>query len=279
MVKRGGFTRSCDRPGCRDEGKGGVIGGYGVLLRQGELLRDGLHFRVAAAAGGVSLHLGGEIAPVEASEPWRACAIAQAVDAVAGDAGKGRACISAAERDEFAGGGEAVSRTPLDRTAGRKAEGDPDRQCCAQGHGTGNRFGIATVPCLSSKRRVAMKGMMRLLCALPLLLAVSCKPPPEEMQHMPQADPVRGEAVAERVGCAACHDIPGIRWPKGKSGPSLHGFADQGLIAGRVANRPDNLAGFVRDAPAVVPGTAMPAMPISETEARDVAAFLYSRRK
>ena len=33
---------------------------------------------------------------------------------------------------------------------------------------------------------------------------------------------------------------------------------------------------FVRDAPALVPGTAMPAMPISEEESRDVAAYLYS---
>lgn len=120
---------------------------------------------------------------------------------------------------------------------------------------------------------------MRLLHALTLLLAMSCKPPPDEMQHMPQADSARGKAVMERVGCAACHEISGIRWPKGKAGPSLRGFADQGLIAGRLPNRPDNLAAFVRDAPAVVPGSTMPAMPISESEARDVAAFLYAGRK
>jgi hypothetical protein len=36
------------------------------------------------------------------------------------------------------------------------------------------------------------------------------------------------------------------------------------------------LAAFVRNAPALAPGSAMPAMPLSETEARDVAAYLYA---
>jgi cytochrome c1 len=36
------------------------------------------------------------------------------------------------------------------------------------------------------------------------------------------------------------------------------------------------LAAFVRDAPSLVPGTAMPAMPLTEAEARDVAAYLMA---
>lgn len=93
---------------------------------------------------------------------------------------------------------------------------------------------------------------------------------------MPQADPARGRQAIERVGCAACHRIPGIDWPKGASGPSLQGFAEQGLIAGRLPNRPDVLTAFVRNAPATLPGTTMPAMPLTQEEARDVAAYLYA---
>lgn len=96
---------------------------------------------------------------------------------------------------------------------------------------------------------------------------------------MPQASVARGEAAIDRAGCGACHTIPGIRWPEGAVGPSLVGFAGQGLIAGRLPNRPDILAAFVRNAPAVLPGTTMPAMPISEQEGRDVAAYLYARTK
>lgn len=114
---------------------------------------------------------------------------------------------------------------------------------------------------------------------LPLLLATACKSPPDERQHMPQADPARGKAVIERAGCGACHVIPGLRWPRGKSGPSLVGFADQGLIAGRLPNRPDLLAAYIRNAPATLPGTTMPAMPLNQAEARDAAAYLYASGK
>ena len=96
---------------------------------------------------------------------------------------------------------------------------------------------------------------------------------------MPQANPAQGLAAIERTGCGACHVIPGLAWPRGLSGPSLEGFADQGLIAGRLPNRPDVLVAFVRDAPASVPGSTMPAMPLTQAEARDVAAYLYSTGK
>lgn len=92
---------------------------------------------------------------------------------------------------------------------------------------------------------------------------------------MPFADASRGKAAIERVGCASCHSIPGIRWPKGKGAPALEGLAERALIAGRIPNEPQLLARFVRNAPAVAPGTTMPSMPLSEQESRDVAAYLY----
>ncbi|MDQ3077216.1 MAG: c-type cytochrome [Pseudomonadota bacterium] len=107
-----------------------------------------------------------------------------------------------------------------------------------------------------------------------LLLAGACKPAPDERHFTPGGDAERGRAAIERVGCAACHSIPGIDWPKGVVGPSLDGFARQTLIAGRVPNRPAVLAAFVRNAPQVSPGSAMPAMPLSRQESRDVAAYL-----
>lgn len=93
---------------------------------------------------------------------------------------------------------------------------------------------------------------------------------------MPQANAAKGLEAIERVGCGACHAIPGLTWPEGTVGPSLAGFAGRGLIAGRLPNQPDLLAAFVRDAPALVPDTAMPAMPLTEEESRDVAAYLYT---
>lgn len=93
---------------------------------------------------------------------------------------------------------------------------------------------------------------------------------------MPQASPEHGLEVINRVGCGACHSIPGVDWPRSTIGPDLSGFGDRTLIAGSVPNRPDLLAAFVRDAPSVDPGSGMPSMPLSEEESRDVAAYLYT---
>lgn len=118
---------------------------------------------------------------------------------------------------------------------------------------------------------------MHLVPLLPLLvLLAACQPPPGGRAAMPGTDAEAGLAAMHRAGCGACHRIPGIDWPRGELGPSLDGIAGQTLIAGRLPNQPELLAAYVRNAPALTPETTMPAMPISEKEARDVAAYLYS---
>lgn len=95
----------------------------------------------------------------------------------------------------------------------------------------------------------------------------------------PAADAVaRGKDAIVEAGCAACHVIPGISWPRGRVGPPLDDFGDRTLIAGRFPNRSDILAAFLRDAPALAPESAMPPMPLSEGEARDAAAYLATLR-
>ena len=108
-----------------------------------------------------------------------------------------------------------------------------------------------------------------------IVLVAGCKPPPDARWPVDPAAAERGRMAIERVQCAACHDIPGIDWPKGRTGPSLSGFGGRGMIAGALPNRPDVLAAFVRDAPSVKPGSPMPPMPIVEGESRDIAAYFY----
>jgi mono/diheme cytochrome c family protein len=108
------------------------------------------------------------------------------------------------------------------------------------------------------------------------LTTAACDQGVAERHPMPGADAGRGEAVVRRVGCASCHSIPGVEWPKATVGPSLEGFGARALIAGRYPNRPEILADYVRNAPAFTPGAGMPPMPINEQEARDVAAYLYT---
>lgn len=116
---------------------------------------------------------------------------------------------------------------------------------------------------------------MRLLALAATGLAGACAEPSEPRRTIAGAEPKRGLAVIERVGCAACHEVPGVAWPRGATGGSLAGFGDRPLVAGRLPNTPDVLTAWVRDAPSLAPATAMPAMPISPAEARDVAAYLY----
>lgn len=122
--------------------------------------------------------------------------------------------------------------------------------------------------------RIAM-----LLAGLATLGAVAgCKSPPEDEHAMPIAEPAAGLAVIRATGCGACHTIPGLSWPEGRVGPPLAGFARSTLIAGALPNRPDVLARYVRNAPSLIPGSTMPAIPMTEEDARNVAAYLYTLR-
>ncbi|MEH6664290.1 MAG: c-type cytochrome [Brevundimonas sp.] len=92
---------------------------------------------------------------------------------------------------------------------------------------------------------------------------------------LPSGDPARGLRIMDEVGCGACHDIPGLDWPRGQVGPPLSGLGDRALIGSGLPNRPETLVPYLINAPAVDPGSPMPPMPVTEEEARDIAAYLY----
>jgi cytochrome c len=79
-------------------------------------------------------------------------------------------------------------------------------------------------------------------------------------------------------GCGTCHTIRGVRTARGLVGPSLEHFAERIYIAGTLPNTTGNLVVWIAHPTRVSPHTAMPETGITEAEARDVAAFLYSRR-
>lgn len=90
-----------------------------------------------------------------------------------------------------------------------------------------------------------------------------------------EGDPGSGRVIIAEKDCGVCHTIPGVRGARGKVGPSLAGFAQRGYIAGELPNRPSLLVRWLPNAPELAPGTAMPAIPMTEREARDIAAYLY----
>ena len=85
-----------------------------------------------------------------------------------------------------------------------------------------------------------------------------------------------GKRLVESHNCVACHTIADLPDATGRAGPPLTGFARRALIAGELANNPDNLVRWITNPSAVEPRTVMPNMGLTSDEARDVAGYLYT---
>lgn len=88
----------------------------------------------------------------------------------------------------------------------------------------------------------------------------------------------RGKNDIRSYGCGACHVIPGVPGASGRVGPSLADIAHQSFVGGVVANTPQNMMAWIEDPPALSPRTAMPNLNVSNADARDIAAYLYTLR-
>lgn len=88
--------------------------------------------------------------------------------------------------------------------------------------------------------------------------------------------PDRGKQAIEKYGCGSCHEIPGVTGADGLVGPPLDKFARRSYIAGELPNNADNLRMWIQHPQSVEPGTAMPDLGVSEREAQDITAYLYT---
>ena len=87
-----------------------------------------------------------------------------------------------------------------------------------------------------------------------------------------------GAVVIGQKGCGSCHTIPGIRGAKGLVGPPLLYFSRRTMIAGELPNTPENVVSWIRSPQSVEANTAMPNLGLTDQEARNVAAYLYTLR-
>jgi cytochrome c1 len=125
--------------------------------------------------------------------------------------------------------------------------------------------------------------MRPLLLVALLTLPAGCRGnnPTESVAYSPRVsggDARRGEDVIEQYGCGTCHTIPGVQNAKGLVGPPLLWWSRRTFIAGELPNTPENLVRWVRAPQSVEPHTAMPSLGLSDQQARDVAAYLYTLR-
>jgi mono/diheme cytochrome c family protein len=125
---------------------------------------------------------------------------------------------------------------------------------------------VAALPGLSPQEGAAMLADARRATAAPATEA-SARP-----------DAKRGRIALTQYACRACHMIPGLPGPSVDMGPPLKGLAKQAYIAGHLPTSEDNMVRWIRHPDQVKPGTAMPALQVTERDARDMARWLLSEQ-
>lgn len=99
----------------------------------------------------------------------------------------------------------------------------------------------------------------------------------QEAAHaIPGANVARGAALMRDHGCGSCHEIPGVTGARGSVGPPLGNLGARAYVAGVLPNEPGGLVRWIVNPPLHSPDTAMPDLGVTEDEARDMAAYLYS---
>jgi cytochrome c len=89
-------------------------------------------------------------------------------------------------------------------------------------------------------------------------------------------DPSRAPWLMTQYGCAGCHTINGVPGADGKVGPPLSGLIERVYIGGTAPNNAGNLVRWLVEPQHFAPRAAMPPPGLSESEARDIAAYLYA---
>jgi mono/diheme cytochrome c family protein len=95
--------------------------------------------------------------------------------------------------------------------------------------------------------------------------------------ELTQGDPTRGPDLMRRHGCIGCHRVDGVAGARGTTGPPLEDLADRAFFGGVAPNTPEALIRWIRRSRDMDPKSGMPNTNVPEAEARDIAAFLYTR--
>jgi cytochrome c2 len=97
-----------------------------------------------------------------------------------------------------------------------------------------------------------------------------------EARQLTGGEPDRGKTAIQRYGCGTCHTIPGVPGAVASVGPPLDKIGVRSYLAGRLTNTPANLMKWIRAPQSVDSKTAMPDMGVTDRDARDIAAYLYT---
>lgn len=131
------------------------------------------------------------------------------------------------------------------------------------------------------RRQATVTSVARGIAALALVILVSACNDHRDAEwaaEMTGGAPLRGKEAIRSYGCMSCHSIPGVAGANRLVGPPLDGIASRSYIAGVLSNTPDHMIEWLRNPPGIDSKTAMPNMHVTERDARDIAAYLYTLR-
>ena len=118
---------------------------------------------------------------------------------------------------------------------------------------------------------------MRGVALIAILLLACCNREEKQSAELSSGGDVdRGKEAIARYGCNSCHNIPGIKGPKGMVGPPLDHMASRSFIAGKFPNNPQTMIDWLQNPPKYDPQSAMPNLGVTPADSRDMAAYLYT---
>lgn len=152
---------------------------------------------------------------------------------------------------------------------------------------------------LDARQRLATLGIPRVsrgspgLACLYALLVSSCattpaSPGPPVATAGPVAvltpapgvagSPLIGEQLMLTKGCGGCHTVAGVPGATGVAGPNLTNIVVRPTLAGdRLPMSAETMTRWLLDPHALKPETTMPRVGLSQQEAQDLTAFLFSQ--
>jgi cytochrome c1 len=87
-----------------------------------------------------------------------------------------------------------------------------------------------------------------------------------------------GRTLFLSAGCGGCHTLGGLVGATGVAGPNLTNVVLRPTLAGEtIPMSTETMTRWLRNPAAVKPGATMPSVGLTEPEARDLTAFLYSQ--
>jgi cytochrome c oxidase subunit 2 len=132
----------------------------------------------------------------------------------------------------------------------------------------GEYWGQCAEFCGASHANMGLRVIVQEPAAFEQWAAAQKAPAPE-----PSGDAAEGKGIYTRSACVGCHTVRGVS--AGALGPDLTHFGSRALFgAGLWPTSVDNVAAWLKDPPALKPGSRMPNLHLTDAEAKALAVYL-----